>query len=68
MRRRRSNLADLEPCPKCGKLGGERRASVNVPDRYFVRCRVCGYAVQSMGGTSNATRLWNEQSRRGGAR
>lgn len=64
--RRRGELADLEPCPRCGKFGGERRQSVNVPDRHYVRCRACGYTTTSMGGTNNAVRIWNERSRKGG--
>lgn len=60
----RRELAPLEPCPKCGRLGGERKASVNVPGLYFVRCRCCGYATTSRGGTANAVGLWNEQSRK----
>ena len=27
---RQRGLADLEPCPKCGRLGGERKQSVNI--------------------------------------
>ena len=54
---RRRELADLEPCPRCGKFGGEHKQSVNVPDRYYVRCRACGYTTTSMGGTNNAVRI-----------
>ena len=48
-------------CPKCHRDSGERKASVNLPTRYFVRCSSCGYIV---GGNtqSGATAKWNKQS------
>lgn len=63
MRRKDRGLHDLEPCPMCGKYGGERKASLNVTGRYYVRCRCCGYMTSSRGGTNNAVRIWNQQSR-----
>ena len=62
---RRRELADLGPCPKCGNLGGERKLSVNIVGKYYVRCRCCGYTTESNGTPNNATKKWNEQSRRG---
>ena len=50
-------------CPKCGRYSGERKESVNLPVRYFVRCASCGYIVS--GETqSAATNKWNAESRR----
>lgn len=63
MRRESRNLHDLEPCPMCGKYGGERKESVNTIGRYYVRCRCCGYMTSSRVGTNNAARVWNQQSR-----
>lgn len=50
-------------CPKCGMDSGERKASVNLPTRYYVRCSSCGYAV---GGNDQAaaTAKWNKGSKR----
>lgn len=56
--KRRRELADLEPCPKCGRLGGERKQSVNITGKYYVRCRCCGYTTSSNGEpTENAKTL-----------
>ena len=50
----------LAPCPKYGMDSGERKESVNLPTRYFVRCASCGYVVA--GDTqSSATAKWNKQ-------
>ena len=53
----------LALCPKCGMDSGERKASVCLPTRYFVRCASCGYIV---GGDSQATatRKWNTEGRK----
>lgn len=49
--------------PKCHRDSGERKESVNLPVRYFVRCASCGYIVS--GDTqSAATNKWNSESRR----
>lgn len=53
----------LALCPKCGRDSGERKESVNLPVRYFVRCASCGYLVA--GSTQfAATNKWNAESRR----
>ena len=54
----------LAPCPKCGMDSGERKESVNLPTRYFVRCASCGYAVAG-DNKSSATAKWNKQKREG---
>ncbi len=64
--KRRRELADLEPCPRCGKFGGERKQSVNITGKYYVRCRCCGYTTSSNGEPNNAVAIWNRQSRKGG--
>lgn len=50
----------LELCPRCGMDSGERKASINLPTRYFVRCASCGYIV---GGDNQdaATKKWNAE-------
>lgn len=53
----------LEVCPHCGRDSGERRESVNVPLRYYVRCGGCGYTV-SGDSQSGATRKWNAMNGR----
>ena len=50
-------------CPKCGMDSGERKCSVNVPEKYYVRCSSCGYIVQGSS-QSGATLRWNTNSRR----
>jgi hypothetical protein len=42
---------------------GERKESVNVPLRYYVRCGGCGYTV-SGDSQSGATRKWNAMNGR----
>lgn len=55
--------AALELCPRCGMDSGERKCSVNLPERYYVRCYRCGFIVA--GDTqSAATNKWNTSSRR----
>jgi hypothetical protein len=44
---------------------GERKESVNVPLRYYVRCGGCGYTV-SGDSQSCATRKWNAMNGRCG--
>lgn len=59
----RKPKGELALCPKCGRDSGERKASINVPTRYFVRCASCGYIV---GGDSQAaaTKKWNTEGRK----
>lgn len=53
---------ELEICPKCKMDSGERKCSVNLPERYYVRCYRCGFTVS--GATqSAATNKWNTASR-----
>lgn len=55
--------AELPLCPKCGMDSGERKESVNMPERFYVRCASCGFTVS--GATqSAATGKWNKASRR----
>lgn len=50
----------LALCPKCGRDSGERKASTDLPTRYFVRCASCGYIVvaETQGA---ATAKWNRK-------
>lgn len=59
----RKEKGHLELCPKCGRDSGERKASINLPTRYFVRCASCGYIV---GGDTQgaATTKWNREGRK----
>lgn len=58
---KRKPRRELEICPKCGRDSGERKCSVNIPERYFVRCYSCGFIVS--GNTqSSATARWNALS------
>ena len=59
----RKPKGELGLCPKCGRDSGERKASINLPIRYFVRCASCGYIV---GGDNQAaaTTKWNREGRR----
>ena len=43
--RNRKPITALCACPRCGMDSGERRESVTVPLRYYVRCGGCGYTV-----------------------
>lgn len=53
----------IELCPRCGMDSGERKCSVNIPEKYYVRCTSCGYIVS--GETqSAATNKWNAARRR----
>lgn len=56
----RKPKGELALCPKCGMDSGERKASVNLPTRYYVRCASCGHIV---GGESQAaaTKRWNTE-------
>lgn len=58
----RKPKAALALCPKCGMDSGERKESVNLPTRYFVRCASCGYIVAGDTQTG-ATAKWNKQSK-----
>lgn len=58
----RDRRRELLPCPRCGMAAGERKESVNVVGRHFVRCAACGYTVQS-DCEMIAARNWNRESR-----
>lgn len=62
-RNNRKPKTSLGLCPKCGMDSGERKASINLPTRYFVRCASCGYIV---GGDNQAaaTTKWNREGRK----
>ena len=60
----KTHYVELGPCPKCGKYGGERKESVNVAGRYFIRCAACGYTVAGSKALSEAAKKWNRESRR----
>lgn len=53
----------LALCPNCGMDSGERKCSVNIPERYYVRCASCGYTVGGSTSQSGATVQWNNESR-----
>lgn len=61
--RNRKPKAALEICPRCHRDSGERKETVNIPTRYFVRCASCGYIVEG-DSQSGATAKWNNESRR----
>lgn len=63
--RNRKPITDLSTCHRCGMDSGERKESVNVPLRYYVRCGGCGYTV-SGDSQSGATRKWNAMNGRCG--
>lgn len=50
-------------CPKRGRDSGERKASVNLPTRYYVRCASCGYTVGGCEDQAAATTKWNREGR-----
>lgn len=59
---RKKPRGELELCPKCGMDSGERKCSVNLPEKYYVRCGSCGFIVS--GNTqSSATNRWNAMTR-----
>lgn len=58
----RKPKAALALCPKCGMDSGERKESVNLPIRYFVRCASCGY-IAAGDTQSSTTAKWNKQKR-----
>lgn len=60
----KTHYAEPEPCPKCGKYDGERKESVNVTGRYFIRCAACGYTVAGGESLPEATKKWNRESQR----
>lgn len=59
----RTHYTELEPCPWCGRLGGERHELG--PERTCIRCAACGYTVEGKGHFAMATRAWNRESRAG---
>lgn len=62
-RNNRRERGKLELCPRCGMDSGERKASINLPTRYFVRCATCGYIVGAENQAA-ATARWNKESRK----
>lgn len=61
--RYRKPRADLGLCPKCGRDSGERKATIELPIRFFVRCASCGYIVGAET-QSAATHKWNREARK----
>lgn len=60
---RKKPRGELELCPKCGMDSGERKCSVNLPEKYYVRRYSCGFIVS--GNTqSTATASWNRLSKK----
>ena len=55
----KTHYSELGPRPKCGKYDGERKESVNIVGRYFVRCASCGCIVDGADSLSGATRKRN---------
>lgn len=53
----------LGHCPKCGMDSGERKCTINLPERYFVRCGSCGYTVGGGNTQFGATAQWNRESK-----
>ena len=60
----RKPKGELALCPECGRDSGERKASVNLPTRYYVRCESCGYIVGGCEDQAAATTKWNREGRR----
>ena len=50
-------------CPKCGMDSGERKCTIHLPERYFVRCASCGYIVGGWDSQNRATAQWNRESK-----
>lgn len=53
----------LAVCPKCGMDSGERKCTINLPERYYVRCESCGYTVGGHDSQCNASAQWNKESK-----
>ena len=53
----------LAICPKCGMDSGERKCTVNLPERYFIRCASCGYIVGGFNTQTSTTAAWNRESK-----
>lgn len=53
----------LAVCPKCGMDSGERKCTVNLPERYFIRCGSCGHIVGGYNTQASATAAWNKESK-----
>lgn len=53
----------LAVCPKCGMDSGERKCTVNLPERFFVRCGSCGYIVGGNDNPYGASAAWNRESK-----
>lgn len=54
----------LAVCPKCGMDSGEWKCTINLPERYYVRCGSCGYTVGGTDTQFGASGLWNRESRK----
>lgn len=53
----------LAVCPKCGMDSGERKCTINLPERYYVRCGSCGYTVGGHDNQYSASAQWNRESK-----
>lgn len=53
----------LEVCPHCGRDSGERKISLYVPDKCYVRCASCGFTLSGKS-QSSASASWNRLSKK----
>lgn len=51
--------SDLNACPSCGQLAGDRMMRDAIPEEYWIKCRKCGYATKRYKRLSAATKEWN---------
>ena len=63
MRRRRSVMPELPPCPRCGMYGGKRMFVPGKADGFFVLCDSCGYRTKYYADIAHAVRTWRETKR-----
>lgn len=53
----------LEVCPRCGRDSGERKISLYVLDKCYVRCASCGFTLSGKS-QSSASANWNRLSKK----
>ena len=51
--------SDLNACPSCGQLAGDRMMLDAIPEEYWIKCSKCGYMTKRYKRLSAATKEWN---------
>lgn len=51
--------SDLNACPSCGQLAGDRMMRDAIPEEHWIKCRKRGYATKRCKSLSAATKEWN---------